>query len=128
MVTSHWPRLHGWPNKEPYFRDLVKSYFCPALFSVDDPDTPIAFVVTFPCFQQFGWTNEKYRGKYILKYTLLLLIIDLILMNQLYPLEGEISPTRLEYQIRIGGIPAGYNVKDLIIMDNALSSNFKSNL
>ena len=123
MVTSHWPRLHGWPNKGPYFRELIKSYFCPALFSVDSPDVPVSFTVMFPCYQQFSWTDEKYRGKkqYLLTYVMLLIVIDCVLMNGLLPLEGEVSPIRIEYELTTGGVLAGYNVKDLII-DSVYSS------
>ena len=119
MVTSLWPRLHGWPNKGPYFRELIKSYFCPALFSVENPNVPVSFAVTFPCYQQFGWTDEKYRGKQLnfFQYNImLLLIIDSVLMNGFLPLEGECSntPQRIAVDLRAGGVLAGYNVKDLI--------------
>ena len=120
MVTSHWPRLHGWPNKGPYFRELIKSYFCPALFSVDNPDVPVSFAVMFPCYQQFGWTDEKYRGKkqYFFAYAMLLVMIDSILMNGFLPLEVEVSysPPRTA-----GSVLVGHNVKDLII-DSIFSS------
>ena len=63
MVTAHWPRLHGWPNKESYFREIIENYSTTALFRVDNLDVPVSYLVQFPCSQNFAFTTESYRGK-----------------------------------------------------------------
>ncbi len=117
MVASQWPRLHGWPNKEPYFRELIKSYFCSALFSADDLDCPVSYVVTFPCSQHFGCTDQHYRGRRLFGFVQLTMIIDQFLMdNSFLPQETEISfPKRIKFEMEAGAVPSGYNVKDLAI-------------
>ncbi len=112
-MASQWPRLHDWPNKEPYFRELISSYFCPALFSVDNLDSPVVFLVLFPCNVQFGWASEKIRGKGLLYDIALLHGIQ----NDMLPFETEISfPSRIQYEKKkYGAILSGYKVKDLVV-------------
>lgn len=114
-VASHWPRLHGWPNKEPYFRELITIHHCPAIYSTDNLDQPVSYTVVLPCYQNFSWTDKKYRNKKLFYLTNMMHSIVMV-MNRL--LTCEIETHIVSLILKDGDlIPAGYYVKDLIITD-----------
>ncbi len=114
MVASQWPRLHGWPNKEPYFRALIKSYFCPAAYSLENLKKPISYVVHFPCNQTFAYTDEKHRGQHLILVPAIYYYIFQLIMEEFYPLEEEVSdPRRAAIFTKLKGTLSGYSVKDL---------------
>ncbi len=114
MVASQWLRLHGWPNKEPYFRELIKSYFCPAIYSLDNLEKPASYIVQFPCNQTFGYTDDKYKGQHLVLVPGTYCYIFQLAMEGLYPLEEEVSdPRRIPVFTKLNGTLSGYNVKDL---------------
>ena len=114
MVASQWPRLHSWPNKEPYFRELIKSYFCPAIYSLDNFEKPASYIVQFPCNQTFGYTDEKHKGQHLVVVPGMYFYIFQLIMEGFFPLEEEASdPRRVPIFTKLNGSLSGYNVKDL---------------
>lgn len=117
MVASQWPRLHDWPNKIPYFRELINSYFCPAIYSVDNLDEPASYIVQFPCNQTFGYTNSKHKSQHLVTLPGILYYISLLAMAGYTVLEEEASdPRRVPFFIKIGAAQTDYNVKDLVLI------------
>ena len=115
MVTAHWPRLHGWPNKEPYFAELIKHYYCPAVYSLDNLDEPASYAVQFPCNQSFGYTDEKHWGQRLVNIPGLCYIISGLGIEEFSPCEEEVSfQARISVFTEVGGHASGYNVKDLV--------------
>ena len=113
MVASQWPRLHDWPNKVPYFKELIESYGSTAIYSIENLDVPISYIVYFPCCQGFSYTDQRYKGK---RFSLFNTLQLSTVIGDIYPFITETSyPGRFAVEASMGAFLAGYNVKDLII-------------
>ena len=112
MVASQWPRLHDWPNKIAYFKELIESYCSSAIYSTENLDVPISYIVYYPCCQSFAYTNEGYKGKRLSLFNMLQFSI---MVGDVYPYLTEVSHSgRVTLETSVGAFLAGYNVKDLI--------------
>ena len=121
MVTSQWPRLHDWPNQEPYFRELLDKYHCPAAYSLENLDEPASYLVQFPCHQTFALTNEKHTGQGLMLVPGLHCIISELLIDGFIPGEEEMPQTS-RTPIFTDVESSGYNVKDLVTVQHALNA------
>ena len=117
MVTSHWPRLHGWPNKEPYFKELINVFHCPALYTRENPDVPVSYIVQFPSNQHFAYTDKRYQGSQLSNYPGLMIHVNVAWIDKFWPFEEETAhPGRISLVTEMfGGTLTDYKVKDLII-------------
>ena len=113
MVTAHWPRLHGWPNKESYFREIIENYSTTALFHVDNLDIPVTYLVQFPCGQSFAFTTESYRGKGLSRCAFEKQFAKSVMDGFSPRVEessvGDVVPIRKKNGVKL------FNVKDLIL-------------
>ena len=117
VVSSHWPRLQGWPNKELYFEELIKIFQCPAVFSTDDPDVPVSYIVQFPSNQHFAYTDKRFHGNKLANLTGTIVFTNLAWIDKFLPFEEETAhPGRIAITTEVfGGTLTDYKVKDLII-------------
>ena len=118
MVASQWPRLHHWPNKVAYFKELIESYCSSAIYSTENLDVPIAYCVQLPYGgQMFSYTDEKYRGKQ-LSWTIslhLYFMMEEFITDNHYPVLAETArPVRSSNEFIVTATRHG-SVKDLII-------------
>ena len=117
MVSSLWPRLQGWPNKEPYFKELIKTFHCPAVFSTDDPDVPVSYIVQFPSNQHFAYTEKRFHGNKLSNLPAISVFMNLALIDKFLPFEEETAHSgRIAVATEVfGGTLADYKVKDLVV-------------
>ena len=114
MVSSQWPRLHDWPNKELYFKELIENYSTTSLFHVDNLDIPVAYAVQLPCGQNFGFTMEQYRKKGLIRYICQKQVAKEI-NEGCTPIEEESSADDVLIPIKGQAVKSGFNVKDLVL-------------
>lgn len=64
LVAGNWIYHDDYPNKLPYFKALISNFKSRALFAVDDPETPVSWILEEPN-GEFGiaFTMEEYRGR-----------------------------------------------------------------
>ena len=114
MVASQWPRLHDWPNKIAYFKELIESYNTSAIYSTENLDVPISYLVDFPCSQSFGYTDKRYRNKRLTWFLSLHFWMNMFMVDNHYPALSETShPFRNSNEFSLRATRHG-SVKDLV--------------
>ena len=64
LVTRHWRKFDGWPRNTTYIQSLISDFHTKAVYSHDNLDTPVAWILQYP-FGRLGglYTLKEYRYK-----------------------------------------------------------------
>ena len=117
MVSSHWGRLSWWPNTEPYIKELISIFQCPAIYSADDLDVPVSYIFQIPSYHQFAYTDKRFRGNKLSDVPAAIAFVNLALVEKFLPFEEDTAhPGRIAIATKLfGGTLTDYKVKDLVI-------------